>query len=579
MTARIASAGSSANAQPPSVHDRWGAVIRRCGKRLGLALPDDYAGDEPPLTWARRHAVPNHVVCEAAAELLGVPYYAEPEAWQAVEGFVDRYPIAHSRRHGLVALVTPEHGPRLILGEPASEPQLDAARRLLGAELGLAFAPLERVNELIDEVYGRRSGQAETLLETLDRGEVMQELAALTDREDLLDSSGRAPVIKLVNMVLHEAVKAGASDVHVQPGPSEVVVRMRIDGVLFDSLTIPKHLQDEVLSRLKVQGRMNIAEKRLPQDGRATVRVGERMIDLRIASLPGSDGERIVVRLLDKSAKLYTLPQVGMDRANLEVFERLIRLEHGLILVTGPTGSGKSTTLYAALQEINTTDRNVVTLEDPIEYEIRGVSQTQINVKKGMTFATGLRNVLRQDPDIIMVGEIRDHETAVMAIQSALTGHLVFSTLHTNDAASAVTRLLDLGIEPYLVSSSLLAVLAQRLTRRVCSECAQPRDLTDTETATLGVEPDQLVGATPQVGEGCESCRGTGYRGRLGVFELLVVDEPVREAVQSRASATEIRGVAMDSGMRLLRSDGADKVLAGQTTPEEVERVTVRAAL
>ena len=465
------------------------------------------------------------------------------------------------------------------MGNPESVEQLDPARRLLGGEIRLAFAPLDKVQKLIDEVYGKRTGQAETLLDSIDRSEVMAEIDSLSGREDLLDSSGRAPVIKLVNMILHDAVKAGASDVHVQPESDRVVVRMRIDGVLFDSLTLPKHLQEEVLSRLKVQGKMNIAEKRLPQDGRATVRVGDRMIDLRIASLPGSEGERIVVRLLDKSAMLYTLPQVGMDMNHLSAFQKLIRMEHGLILVTGPTGSGKSTTLYAALQELNTTDRNAVTLEDPIEYEIRGVSQTQINVKKGLTFATGLRNVLRQDPDIIMVGEVRDHETAVMAIQSALTGHLVFSTLHTNDAASAVTRLLDLGIEPYLVSSSLVAVLAQRLVRRVCRSCARSADLRPQELEALGVTEAEARQATPMIGDGCDECRGTGYRGRVGVFELLAINEPVREAIQSRANATEVLRAAMHGGMRPLRIDGATKVLSGETTVSEVERVTVRSTM
>lgn len=565
-------------AQPP-LRERWVAAVREVGQSLGMALPADLDERESPLAWARRNEIPNRVVCEAAARIVGAPFYSDPGLWPTVEGFVDRYPIAHARRHGMLAVVTPDDGHRLLLGDPASESQIDAARRLLGGNVGLAFAPMDAVQKLIDEAYGKRTGQAATLLETIDRGEVLAEIGALTGREDLLDTSGRAPVIKLVNLMLFEAVKCGASDVHVQPEADRVVVRMRIDGVLFDALTIPKHLQEEVLSRLKVQGRMNIAEKRLPQDGRATVRVGDRMIDLRLASLPGSDGERIVVRLLDKSAQLYSLADVGMDPADLTEFEQLIRLEHGLILVTGPTGSGKSTTLYAALQEINTTDRNVVTLEDPIEYEIRGVSQTQINVKKGLTFATGLRNVLRQDPDIIMVGEIRDHETAVMAIQSALTGHLVFSTLHTNDAASAVTRLLDLGIEPYLVSSSLLAVMAQRLVRKVCSACAQPQPLSDEDLAALGLSQDQATKAKARVGVGCEACRKTGYKGRLGVFELLKIDEPVRRAIQSRASASEVREAAIQGGMRLLRADGAQKVFAGRTTIEEVQRVTVRSSM
>ena len=300
------------------------------------------------------------------------------------------------------------------------------------------------------------------------------------------------------------------------------------------------------------------------------------MIDLRIASLPGSDGERIVLRLLDKSTRVYSLSEVGMDEDTQRRIRELIKLEHGLILLTGPTGSGKTTTLYAALQEINTRDRNVLTLEDPIEYDIEGISQTQINVKKGLTFASGLRNVLRQDPDIIMVGEIRDHETAVMAIQSALTGHLVFSTLHTNDAASAVTRLLDLGIEPYLVSSSLLAVLAQRLVRKVCSNCAIEKELMTEERMQLGLPSATGAPAMYRAGSGCSGCRNTGYRGRVAICELLRVEESIRRHIQSRASATDIRDGAVRLGMRLLRDDGIEKVLAGITTPNEVARVTVR---
>jgi general secretion pathway protein E len=397
----------------------------------------------------------------------------------------------------------------------------------------------------------------------------------------LLDVAGRAPVIRLVNLMLFEAVKGGASDVHIQPYEDRLVVRFRIDGMLFDAFEVPKPLQEEVVSRIKVIGKMNIAEKRLPQDGRATVQVGDRRIDLRIASLPGSHGERVVLRLLDKSARLYTLPEVGMDDQVLVQFRDVIRMEHGLILVTGPTGSGKSTTLYAALQEINSRDRNVVTLEDPIEYQIDGISQTQINTKKGLTFAAGLRSVLRQDPDIIMVGEIRDEETAVMAIQSALTGHLVFSTLHTNDAASAVTRLLDLGIEPYLISSSLLAVLAQRLVRKVCSECCEERSISDQEQQFLrqAANNNQPGRNILKHGRGCPNCRETGYRGRIGLFELLAIDDEIRSRIQERSNASEIRDTALCRGMKLLRDDGAVKILRGATTVDEVGRVTVRATM
>lgn len=323
-------------------------------------------------------------------------------------------------------------------------------------------------------------------------------------------------------------------------------------------------------------GKMNIAEKRIAQDGRATVQVGDRVVDLRLASVPTSFGERIVIRLLDKSQRLYTLDDLGMDRRTLTGFQGLIRQEHGLILATGPTGSGKSTTLYAALQEINSKTRNILTLEDPIEHQLPGISQTQVSEKKGMTFASGLRSVLRQDPDVIMVGEIRDRETAVMAIQSALTGHLVFSTLHTNDSASAVTRLMDLGIEPYLVASSLIGVLAQRLVRQVCHECGQPYEPDPEELSQFGLQAHDLEDSHLKRGVGCDHCRQTGYRGRVGIFELLSIHEPIRRLIQSRATASEIKAAAAAAGMTTLVDDAIIKMTSGVTTVEEVNRVDVR---
>jgi general secretion pathway protein E len=392
-------------------------------------------------------------------------------------------------------------------------------------------------------------------------------------------------VIELINLILLEPVKDEASDVHLQPFRDHMVVRYRIDGVLFDAHKLPKDQQEEAVSRVKIMGNMNIAEKRLPQDGRASVTVGDRAIDLRIASLPGSYGERVVIRLLDKTSRVYALTETGMDTEAADHFRHLIHQEHGLILLTGPTCSGKTTTLYAALQELNQRERNIVTLEDPVEYEIDGISQTQINVRKGMTFASGIRSVLRQDPDVIMVGEIRDQETAALAIQSSLTGHLVFSTLHTNDAASAVTRLLHLGVEPYLVSSSLLAVLAQRLVRRVCDHCGvelSSDELKDQLTkghltkGHLQVADEQRQLMTSRQGPGCEHCRQTGYRGRVAITELLTVDNEIRSAVQGQQTASEIQATARNRGMRLLREDGIDKVGRGITTVDEVARVTVR---
>ncbi len=506
------------------------------------------------------------------ARQLGLPLEVDLSDWPPWQAFVEQFEIGFVRRHRIMGLWDQDH-PLVAICDPAGWEQVDVVRRLLHTDFDVVISSPEQIQAAVNIAFEAQSGQAQEFIDAMDRDDVLSEIRAIDGHEDLLDTSGRAPVIKLVNLMLFEAVKNHASDVHIQPSEDRVVVRQRIDGVLFDTFEIPKSLQEEVTTRIKVLGRMDIAEKRLPQDGRATVHVGRRLVDLRIASLPTSHHERVVIRLLDKSARLYTLGELGMGDRTLEKYRRLIQLDHGLILVTGPTGSGKSTTLYAVLQEINTTDQNVLTLEDPIEYQLQGVSQTQINEKKGMTFARGLRNVLRQDPDIIMVGEIRDEETAVMAIQASLTGHLVFSTLHTNDAASAVTRLLDLGIEPYLVSSSLIAALAQRLVRKICPDCRTmyaPNQRRE-QLARLGVADREAPVAK---GSGCEACRQTGYRGRLGLFELLAVDEQCRELIQRRSNASEIRKAGVQGGMTLLGDAGLQKVLAGETTVDEVLRVT-----
>lgn len=504
---------------------------------------------------------------------------------KANSAFVSKIPIAYARRHLIMGF---DHAQQpgdqmassadviVACGRDESLPCVEVVARFLRSSVCVVIAPPEHIEAAIDNGYENRSAETERLIATLDRAHV---ITGVDLREDLLEDVGKAPVIQLVNKLLFEAVQSRASDIHLQPQEGKLVVRMRIDGILFDAFHIPKDVQEEAVSRIKVLGKMDIAEKRLPQDGRTTVQVGKRLIDLRISSLPTNHGERIVVRLLDKSSRLYTLGELGMRNEMLEQFQQIIRLEHGLVLVTGPTGSGKSTTLYAALQELNTKDANVVTLEDPIEYQLEGISQTQIHGKKGMTFASGLRTVLRQDPDIIMVGEIRDAETAVMAIQSAMTGHLVFSTLHTNDAASAVARLLDLGIEPYLVSSTLVGVLAQRLIRRNCVACQESLELTDKLRERFEFDSVDVTTVRLQKGIGCSACRQTGFQGRIGIFELLTVDDELRFQIQSRASASDIRKTAVAGGMRLLRADGLERVLEGSTTFDEVARVTVRSAM
>lgn len=570
----------SANSSASRLTDRWTAALGKLAPHLreNQSLLESQH-DSSPWQRAQLAGVAPEIQLQALSETLNIPLETSLAGRAPSAHFVAQIPIGFARQHAILGLVGENDTLQVVLGEVGSWSVLDVLARYLRCSVEPLLAPTSQILSAINAAYQQQTGQTEQVIESLEKREVLDEIEALVGREDLLDVSGRAPVIKLVNMLLLEAVKLRASDVHVQPYEDRLVIRMRIDGVLFDSFTLPKDLQEETISRIKVVGRMDIAEKRLPQDGRATVQVGDRIVDLRIASLPTSFGERVVIRLLDKSARVYSLSELGMQAETLDKFRQMIGLEHGLILVTGPTGSGKSTTLYGALQEMNATDRNIVTLEDPIEYQLEGISQTQISDKKGMTFASGLRSVLRQDPDIIMVGEIRDEETAVMAIQSALTGHLVFSTLHTNDAASAITRLLDLGIEQYLVSSSVIAVLAQRLVRQVCPTCAEDYTPTAEELRPLGLTPESLRGGTPKRGAGCEDCRQTGCKGRIGIFELLVISDTVRHKIQSQANAAEIRKIALSEGMHLLAGDGFDKIRSGMTTAGEVARVTMRTKL
>jgi general secretion pathway protein E len=464
----------------------------------------------------------------------------------------------------------------MALSDLAQWPQIEALSKLFQKEIRPVFAPREEILRAINAAYQQQTGQAQQVIEAMDDRDVLQQIEAVGKNEDLLDIDSRAPVIKLVNLMLFEAVKRRASDVHVQPYEDRLVVRFRVDGVLFDVFNPPNALQNEILSRIKVMGNMNIAERRLAQDGRATVEVGDRIVDLRISTLPTSFGERAVIRLLDKSARLYHLEELGMPESFQETFRRLIQKDHGIILVTGPTGSGKSTTLYAALQELNSAELNILTLEDPIEYRLEGISQTQVSEKKGMTFASGLRHVLRQDPDIIMLGEIRDSETARMAIQSALTGHLVFSTLHTNDAAGAVTRLIDLGVEPYLVASSLLGVLAQRLVRQICPHCRQPQNPTPEDLRRWDLKEIEIPSNTLYRGAGCVECMQTGYKERIGVFELLSLNDELRELILHQAEVTHLKAKAAEFGMTSLWANGIAKAFEGKTTMDEIVRVTSR---
>jgi general secretion pathway protein E len=411
-------------------------------------------------------------------------------------------------------------------------------------------------------------------MEDIAASENLEKIAhGLDEPQDLLDATDEAPIIRLVNSVLFQAVRQRASDIHFESFERGLVVRYRIDGVLYPILTPPKHLQSSIIARLKIMAALNIAEKRLPQDGRFAIRTAGKDVDLRVSVLPTSHGERVVLRLLEKENRLLNLTEMGFSRDRLHTIQQLIRLTHGILLVTGPTGSGKTTTLYAALSEINAPDKNIITVEDPVEYQLLGIGQLQVNPKINLTFAAGLRSILRQDPDVIMIGEIRDRETAEIAIHASLTGHLVFSTLHTNDAASAATRLIDMGIEPFLVASSVVAVLAQRLIRKVCPDCKQAYQPDDEELIRLGVVPGKTK-PTFYRGVGCPACTQTGYRGRTGIHELLVLDDEVRRLIGNKADAAAIRQAAVSRGMVLLKEEAAEKIFAGITTTEEVMRMT-----
>jgi general secretion pathway protein E len=453
---------------------------------------------------------------------------------------------------------------------------LDDLRLLLGLPvkpvLTSGISLLACLNQVYDEAASPAG--AEQVMEDIAASENLEQLAhALDEPQDLLDATDEAPIIRLVNSVLFQAVRQRASDIHFESFERGLVVRYRIDGVLYPVLTPPKHLQASIIARLKILSGLNIAEKRLPQDGRFTIRTAGKDVDLRVSVLPTAHGERVVLRLLEKENKLLNLSEMGFSAERLGAIQQLIQLAHGIILVTGPTGSGKTTTLYAALSQINAPDKNIITVEDPIEYQLLGIGQMQVNPKINLTFAAGLRSILRQDPDVIMIGEIRDRETAEIAIHASLTGHLVFSTLHTNDAASAATRLIDMGIEPFLVASSVVAVLAQRLVRKVCKDCREAYHPEDEELIRLGIVPPKTR-PTFYRGVGCAACSQTGYRGRTGIYELMVLDDEIRRLIGAKADATAIKQAAIAKGMITLKDDGADKVFHGITTTEEVMRIT-----
>ena len=516
------------------------------------------------------------VVLKLFAEALGLEFLPEISAKAVPPEFIEAVPALYAQHHYLIGIKPDVDNGELtvVLSKPLDANALDNVSKMTGMPVRAAVSTRAAVTSVIDVAYEQRSTVIEEVAEELDSQNLDQLVDEVSTSDDLLDVVNRPPVIRLVNDMLFRALQLRASDIHVHPYESKIQIRYRIDGILYDALSLNRNVLPLVVSRIKVMAGMDIAERRLPQDGRCSVRLGQREVDLRISTVPTSFGERSVLRLLDKSTGLFELNELGLCKVDLNKFDSLLNRSHGVIFVTGPTGSGKSTTLYACLNRINSAEKNVITIEDPIEYQLEGISQIQVASKKGMTFATSLRHVLRQDPDVIMVGEVRDIETARMAIQSSLTGHLVFSTLHTNDSAGAVSRLLDLGVEPYLVSSSLIAIIAQRLVRKVCPNCKEHVQPSVHELRELGLGDGADQGENFFAGAGCEKCFQTGYRGRTGIYEMMMINEEIQNLIYKRESAGTIKRVALNAGLQTLRMDGARKVLAGITTVAEVLRVT-----
>jgi general secretion pathway protein E len=506
-----------------------------------------------------------------------IPYHRRLSQFHVPPAFVEQIPAQFARANNLIAVGDLGGAYQVATCEPLNVHAMDELSTMLRAEVDPVLAPRDEINQLISRAYQRSVDGVDEMLVGIDEDEDLFGGIEIIEAEDVLDIANKAPVIRLVNSIFFESHKMRASDIHFQPSERELVVRYRIDGILYDQKTIPKKVQEAVTSRIKVMGRMDIAERRLPQDGRCTIKVGDGEIDLRISSVPTNYGERIVLRLLDKSAKVFELSEIGLTPANLKLIGKFIKYNHGIILVTGPTGSGKTTTLYASLTKINSPDKNIITIEDPIEYHLDGISQIQVSNKKGLTFAAGLRSLLRQDPDVMMVGEIRDLETARIAIQAALTGHLVFSTVHTNDSASTVTRLVDIGVEPYLVASSVVCVIAQRLVRVICPDCKSQYEPEEEEVKEIGLtleDVKQRAGGKLAVGMGCTRCFNTGYTGRTAIYEVLPISEPIREHIVNHDSASVVKKRALEEGLKTLRMDGALKVLEQVTSVEEVLRVT-----
>jgi general secretion pathway protein E len=545
----------------------------------------------------RKNLITETQLLEALSIQYDIPFQPELRLDNFKSDFTRHVPIQFLKKYTMVPLERSNHTPDsenrldlqdnpnkkedfhapdciIAINNPASFQPLDDLIRILGLEdFKVVLSTKNAILSVINISYDLSQDSAEQLVQDMEENSATI-ISEIEDRADLLDDTSDAPIIKLVNHIISQSVKARSSDIHIEPYQDSFKVRYRVDGILYDLLTPPKWIQPALISRIKVMAKMNIAEKRLPQDGRLDVKIGNQEIDVRISTIPTSFGERVVMRLLNKSGSFLRLPDIGLEPERLDLLKNLVKSPNGIILITGPTGSGKTTTLYAILSSINKPEINIITIEDPVEYRLKGISQIQVNPKIGLTFARGLRSIVRQDPDIILIGEVRDKETAEIAVQSALTGHLVFSTLHTNDSASAITRLVDIGIEPFLISSSVIAVAAQRLVRVLCSHCKKPYTPDGMALKSAGITPDHVKNTTIYRASGCEKCFNTGYRGRIGIFEIMVLSGKLKKLILKTYDSNLIKKEALNYNMITLRQDGIQKVLKGISTIEEVLRVT-----
>ena len=533
---------------------------KNTGRRLGEILLE-------------RQAITAEQLGQALARQQDLPFLEAISARDVDHDLLDLVPIGFAKEFRIFPVRRDEDGVLVAVADPLNSQPVNDLVSLTGAWVEMAVATPQEILRAINQAYESRAGETTEIIAdigTARAGELDEDL----EPADLLDTSDEAPIIRFVNSLVTKAYRERASDIHIEPFETELVVRYRIDGILYEVFKPPIKAHASIISRIKIMSNLNIAEKRLPQDGRFRVRIAGKDVDVRVSTLPTAFGERVVLRLLDKSGSVLALEDIGMEKDLLRQINQMIHRSHGIFLVTGPTGSGKTTTLYAALSRLNTREKNIITVEDPIEYQLAGVGQIQVNPKINLTFANGLRSILRQDPDVIMVGEIRDGETAEIAVQSALTGHIVFSTLHTNDSAGALTRLVEMGIEPFLVASSVMGVLAQRLVRTICPHCRESYHPTPELLEEMGFGDSLSQDAEVFRGQGCEKCMQIGYRGRTGIYELLTVDDTVRDLVLKKSDSAAIKVAAVGGGMTPLREAGLAKALAGQTSLEEIMRVT-----